>query len=92
MTSEPWRLVVAPSAERLLHRLPAKVAPAIVEFLTGPLLDNPERIGHPLQRDLVGLMSARRGTYRVVYEIDPASRTVRVVRIDHRADVYRPRG
>jgi mRNA interferase RelE/StbE len=35
--------------------------------------------------------SARRGAYRVVYRIDEPARTVHVVRIDHRADVYRTR-
>ena len=89
MTSEPWHLVVAASAERSLRRLPEKVAAAIVEFLTGPLLDNPERVGGLLQRELSGLRSARRGSYRVVYQLDVEQRVVQVVRIDHRADVYR---
>ncbi|MDQ3962945.1 MAG: type II toxin-antitoxin system RelE/ParE family toxin [Actinomycetota bacterium] len=34
---------------------------------------------------------ARRGPYRIVYEVDKYSKQVRVVRIEHRADVYRPR-
>ena len=44
-----------------------------------------------LQRELEGLWSASRGPYRVVYEIEDEAKTVNVVRIDHRADVYRPR-
>jgi len=48
-------------------------------------------VGKPLRRDLKGLWSARRGPYRVVDEIDEAARRVVVLRIDHRADVYRPR-
>jgi mRNA interferase RelE/StbE len=67
------------------------VAAAVVEFLLAPLLDAPERVGHPLQRELAGLRSARRGSYQVVYEVDDADRVVKVLRIDHRADVYRPR-
>ena len=31
----------------------------------------------------------RQGDYRVLYEIDDASRSVTVVKIDHRSDVYR---
>ncbi len=42
-------------------------------------------------RGLAGLHSARVGTYRVVYEIDQGHHVIRVVYIDHRADVYRPR-
>jgi mRNA-degrading endonuclease RelE of RelBE toxin-antitoxin system len=34
---------------------------------------------------------ARRGPYRIVYDIDDDRRAVRVLRIDHRADIYRPR-
>jgi mRNA-degrading endonuclease RelE of RelBE toxin-antitoxin system len=67
------------------------VAAAVTEFLTGALLDNPHRVGKPLTRELAGYHSARRGTYRVIYRIDDAARTVYVVRIDHRTDVYHVR-
>jgi mRNA interferase RelE/StbE len=86
-----YRLVVAPSAERSLARLPEGVAAAIVEFMLGALADAPRRVGHPLQRELAGLWSARRGSYRVVYEIDDDARVVKALRIDHRADLYRLR-
>lgn len=85
-----WRLLVAPAAERTLARLPERVALAIVEFMVGPLLAEPRRVGKPLQRELEGYWSARRGAYRLVYRIDDEANTVRVVRVDHRADVYRP--
>jgi mRNA interferase RelE/StbE len=91
VTQLEYRLVVAASAERPLARLPEGVAAAIVEFMLGALVDAPRRVGHPLQRELAGLWAARRGPYWVVYEIDDDPRVVRVLRIDHRADVYRPR-
>lgn len=91
MTRAGWELVVAPSAERVLARLPEKGAVAVVEFMLGPLVENPRRVGHPLRRELEGLWAARRGPYRIVYELDESAREVRVLRIDHRADVYRPR-
>jgi mRNA interferase RelE/StbE len=65
------------------------VAPAVTEFLTGPLLDNPQRVGKPFTRELDGCHSARRGAYRVTYRIDEAERMVHVVRFDHRAGVCR---
>ena len=46
-------------------------------------------MGHPLQRELTGLWSRRRGGYRIVYELNEAQRLVTVVRVDHRSDVYR---
>jgi len=86
-----WSLQVAASAERTLSRLPEGVAAAIVEFLVGPPLESPERVGKPLRRELVGYHSARRGAYRIVYRILTDDHVVRVVRIEHRADVYRTR-
>ena len=83
-----YELQFSASAERNLARLPEFAAAAIVEFVTGPLLDNPHRVGKPLSLELDGYYSARRGAYRVVYRIED-DRIVRVVRIDHRADVYR---
>ena len=55
-----WELRVAASAERQLSRFPERVAAAVVEFMIGPLRENPRRVGHPLQRELAGLWSARR--------------------------------
>jgi mRNA interferase RelE/StbE len=71
--------------------LPVAVAAAVTEFLTGALLDNPHRVGRPLARELAGYHYARRGAYRVIYRIEEPIRTVHVVRIDHRADIYRTR-
>jgi mRNA-degrading endonuclease RelE of RelBE toxin-antitoxin system len=88
---KPWRIEVASSAERVLGRLPETVAAAVVEFLLGPLVENPHRVGKPLARELSGLWSARRGAYRIVYRVDDDTRTVQVLRIGHRADVYRNR-
>ena len=91
MNETAWDLVVAAPARRAIDRLPSKVALAVVEFLLGPLLENPHRVGKPLRGDLVGLHSARVGVYRVVYEIDEGTHTVQVLSIDHPADIYRPR-
>ncbi len=87
-----YELVLTPPAIRAVQRgLPESVAAAVVEFVTGPLLDNPRRVGKPLRRDLAGVHAARRGTYRVLYRVNEKDRQVVVVRIEHRADAYRPR-
>jgi mRNA interferase RelE/StbE len=94
VSDDAYTLSLAPAARRALTEpqprgLPVAVAAAVTEFLTGALLDNPHRVGKPLARELAGYHSARRGAYRVIYRIDEAARTVHVLRIDHRADVYR---
>ena len=91
MTRPKWDLAVATPARRALDRIPAKVAIAVLDFILGPLSENPRRVGKPLRGELGGLFSARVGAYRIVYEIETATRQVRVIHIDHRADVYRPR-
>jgi mRNA interferase RelE/StbE len=91
MTATGWGLVVAGPARRPVDRLPGEVAVAVLDFLLGPLLENPHRVGRALRGDLGGLHSARVGAYRVVYEISDRRRTVTVLSVDHRADVYRPR-
>jgi mRNA interferase RelE/StbE len=95
VAEQAYRLSLAPAARRSLTEappvgLPLAVAAAVGEFLTGALLENPQRVGKPPSRELAGYHSARRGAYRVVYRIDDSARTVHVVRIDHRTDVYRP--
>lgn len=89
--SEPnpsYELRVTGPAQRQLLRLPEGTAAAIIEFMLSALVDNPHRVGGRLQRELAGLHSARRGAYRVVYEIDDTQHVVVVLRIDHRSRVY----
>ena len=86
-----WELVVAGSATQTLDRLSARVAAAIVEFMLGPLVEQPTGVGKPLQRELTGYWSTRRGAYRISYRVDHDRQQVLVVRIQHRSDVYRTR-
>ncbi len=81
---------VQPTARRALaERLPEAVAAAVLEFLDGPLAENPLRAGKPLAGPFAGCLGARRGTYRVIYRVDLDHRTVQVLDIDHRSTVYR---
>jgi mRNA-degrading endonuclease RelE of RelBE toxin-antitoxin system len=89
-SAEPYTLAVARAAARSLKQtLPEKVAAAVYEFITGPLLENPRRVGKALAPPLAPAYSARRGSYRVLYLIDELSRRVTVTAISHRADAYR---
>lgn len=63
---------------------------AIIEFITTILVENPARLSKPLTGELAGLRSARRGDYRVLLWINDDTETVVIVRVAHRADVYRP--
>ncbi|MEW6581744.1 MAG: type II toxin-antitoxin system RelE/ParE family toxin [Actinomycetota bacterium] len=61
----------------------------MIEIFNGPLQERPRKVGRPLRNDLEGLWSARRGSFRIIYAIDDTTRTVDVIRVDHRRDVYR---
>ncbi|NTY63125.1 type II toxin-antitoxin system RelE/ParE family toxin [Mycolicibacterium sphagni] len=90
MTDQRYELVVAPTVRRqLTETLPEAVAFAAYEFITGPLLDNPHRVGKRLRPPLEDRHSARRGTYRVIYRVDDERRRITVVGVFSRADAYR---
>lgn len=90
MTDRRYELLIAPTARRqLTEQLPESVAFAAYEFIVGPLLDNPHRVGTRLRAPLNGRHSARRGTYRVLYRIDDELQRVTVVGVFRRADAYR---
>lgn len=80
-----------PTARRRFARLPESVAAAVIEFVYGELAADPRRVGKPLRAPLDGAFSARRGEYRVVYEIDDGRVVITLLTIDHRRDVYRRR-
>jgi mRNA interferase RelE/StbE len=50
MSGSSYELVVSRSAARAIgESLPEAVSAAAVEFITGALLDNPQRVGRPLR-------------------------------------------
>ena len=53
------------------------------------LARTPRRIGKPPKGELEGSHSAQRGPYRILYNINDATNRVEILRVDHRAEVYR---
>ena len=85
-----FRVVVTRTAARqLAERLAESAAAACVEFLFGPLAEDPRRVGAPLRAPFTGQWRARRGEYRVRYRVDDENGIVYVLDIDHRRDAYR---
>lgn len=90
MNQEPYRLEIAgPAVRALTESLPSKIAAAAYAFITGALLENPKRVGKPLNAPLAPAWSARRGAYRIVYLIDDTAGIVKVTSVRHRSDAYR---
>lgn len=87
--TQPWAVRITGPARRALERdLPEPVAWAAHTFLTERLPANPHRLGAELSAPLDGCRAAHLGTYRVVYRIDEEQRSVFVLSIRLRGDVY----
>jgi mRNA interferase RelE/StbE len=85
--TQRYRLRIARSAARALKEtLPEKVATAAYAFITGPLLDDPHRVGKPLNSPMTPAWTARRGVYRILFYVDDTRRIVDVTTIRHRSD------
>jgi mRNA interferase RelE/StbE len=87
--TDRYEIVFTRSARRALQEeLPEKVAAAAFKFITGPLRENPRRVGKPLREPLAPLYVARRGDYRILYRIVEHRLVIEVVKVDHRRDAY----
>ncbi len=93
MSADPYELGMTRPARRAISELlPEDVAAAAVEFITGPLLAAPYRIGKPLRGSLSGFHSARLGTqWRALYRIGESKHAVIVQDIQRRSTAYRRR-
>jgi mRNA interferase RelE/StbE len=90
VTGRRFKVVFTATARRDLQRIPPRIVPAVIEFAFGDLALEPLRVGKALSRELNGRFGARRGPYRLIYEIDQEAGRVNILRVAHRSDVYRP--
>lgn len=93
MSIEQYEPRLAPAARRAIStKLPSDVAFAAVEFINGPLGENPYRVGKELNEPLDGIYSARlMREWRILYTVEEKEKTVTVRDIRHRRDAYRAR-
>jgi mRNA-degrading endonuclease RelE of RelBE toxin-antitoxin system len=87
----PFEVEITPEGLRHLDRLPEKVRAAVLETILGSIAENPHRAGKPPRGELEGLYSARRGEFRVIYEVDDEEQVVLIHRAQHRRSAYRRR-
>ncbi|MCC6603585.1 MAG: type II toxin-antitoxin system RelE/ParE family toxin [Anaerolineae bacterium] len=82
-----YKIKIKRSAERDLKRFPNALFLRINQHILA-LRDNPRPPGvRKLQGDLEG-WRVRVGDYRIVYQVDDDAKTVTIVRVRHRRDVY----
>jgi len=89
--NEPYDISLTRTARRhLAEHLPLDVAIGASEFITGPLAENPHRVGKELDAPLRRIRSARlMREWRILYVIDESAHSITVRAILHRRDAYR---
>jgi mRNA interferase RelE/StbE len=80
------RVVLARRARNELLELNWPLIDAIHDALG--LLERDPLVGHALRGRLRGLRSLRVGTFRIIYQLTPDEKTVRVAAIRHRSIAY----
>jgi mRNA interferase RelE/StbE len=83
-----YRVIVKPSADKELRRLPLDVQRRIVSVMRA-LATNPRPPGVVKMQGGDNLWRIRLGLYRIIYEIHDERILILVLRIAHRKDVYR---
>ena len=82
-----YRVLIKPSAARELEAIPkkdrARIAARITSFADNPRPTGSEKLSDQEQ------YRVRQDPYRVVYSISDAEKTVLVVKVAHRREVYR---
>jgi mRNA-degrading endonuclease RelE of RelBE toxin-antitoxin system len=79
-----------PGAQRDIARLSPRIAGAIVVYVDERLALNPMRLSKDLGGSFDGMRAARTGDFRVLFTLE-LDKVLYVVRIDHRAHLYRHR-
>ncbi|WP_045875529.1 type II toxin-antitoxin system RelE/ParE family toxin [Pseudofrankia sp. DC12] len=102
--SEKFKIVLAPSAQKDLERLPELVAVDVRRLLDGPLPRDPYKAGRPLGEQTARtdrdhgergatpsstMFEATGHHWRILYRVDANTRTIRVMVVGHRPRVVR---
>jgi mRNA interferase RelE/StbE len=84
---ESYKVFLRKSAADELGRIPKKDLSRIVERIRA--LERDPRPGGCEKLSALERYRVRQGNYRIVYAIDDAERTVDVVKVGHRREVYK---
>lgn len=76
------------SVKEDLRVLQKSVKEKLRKAIEKKLMLNPIEFGKPLQYSLKGLRRLRVEDYRIIYQIEVESKTILIVKIGHRKEVY----
>lgn len=81
-----FELDIPPHVAEVLRHLPPDIKRSVRATLRA-IGTNPS-IGAPLERELKGLWRFRVRRFRIVYAVDRSRRTIRVMAVAHRRQIY----
>jgi mRNA interferase RelE/StbE len=84
-----YRLLIKPSAGKEIEALGQKKDRQRIVNRIAALASEPRPTGSEKLAGIEGRYRIRQGQFRIVYAVDDASRTIEVVKIGHRREVYR---
>ena len=84
-----YRLLIKPSAAKEIERIGSKKDRQRIVASIFALAKNPRPLGSEKLAGSEDRYRVRRGDYRVVYAIDDSERSIEVVKVGHRREVYR---
>ena len=82
----PYRVRYTPEAAERIRKLHPEVKQEIRQAIR--TLQNTPLTGHPLQQELSNFRSFRVRTYRIIYGLNDEARTIDVVFVGQRRNVY----
>ena len=82
-----YKVELRRKAQRSLDKLPKDDFDAVLDAVRG-LANTPRPKGVEKIKS-AGLWRIRQGDYRIVYSIDDSQKTVTILRIGHRREIYR---
>ena len=84
---DSYNLSFKKSAEKELRRVPKPYLEKILSKIAN-LAGQPRPTGTQMLRGDEQYYRLRQGDYRIVYEIDDTQRTITIIKIGHRREVY----
>ena len=83
-----YQILIKPSATKELQKLPKNEFTKIDNSILA-LSTNPKPAGHVKLSSENKLWRIRKGNYRIIYAINDSEKTITILNIKHRKDVYR---
>jgi mRNA interferase RelE/StbE len=84
-----YKILIKPSAGKEIEAIGAKKDRQRIVARILALANEPRPVGCDKLAGAQGRYRIRQGQFRIVYAVDDASRTVEVVKVGHRREVYR---